>query len=315
MRIFPGIDAATQLRLRKRKRAIEREVLGKDSHTTIQCCAPRTTLNVHAYGLGDVMMARQMAAAFGAYLREYGDPEAGIVSLSAGGFMPLSDIEAGETTVFWWYSFGPMDDTPERFLDDVLESCADVEFDLLLCGSERIQEEARQAGYDTLYFPIGVYGYEPLGVERSGMGYAGSKNHKNDEKVAMLMGPYADREDFEWVDHFTTIDELNLWYNTRLVTFGLTKEGQRRWGVVNSRVFESLASGTPLIIPEHPTIDDVLGFEYPYQVSNAEETADFVDEILSDPDGTLETFRTYTERVREDHGYVRRLQTLFDAIA
>lgn len=315
MRIFPGVDAATQLRLRKRKRAIERDLLGKDSHTTIQCCAPKTTLNVHAYGLGDVMMARQVAAAFGAYLREYGDPEAGAVSLSAGGFMPLSRIEAGDTTIFWWYSFGPMDDSPERFLDDVLEPCADVEFDLLLCGSERIQKEARQAGYDTLYFPIGVYGYEPLGVERSGMGYAGSKNHKDDEKVGMLMGPYADREDFEWVDHFTTIHELNLWYNTRLLTFGLTKEGQRRWGVVNSRVFESLASGTPLIIPEHPTIDDVLGFEYPYQVSSAAETAALIDDIQSDPEGTLDTFRDYSERVYEDHSYVTRLRTLFDALA
>jgi hypothetical protein len=314
VRIFPGIGAAKQIRVREKGRSIEREVFGGSTHTTIECRAPETTLHYHAYGLGDVMMARQVAAAFGAYLREYGDPEVGTVSLSAGGFMPLSRIEAGDTTVFWWYSFGPMDDSPECFLDEVLEPCADVEFDLLLCGSERIQKEARQAGYDTLYFPIGTYGYEPLGVERSGMGYAGSKNHKDDEKVAMLMGPYADREDFEWVDHFTTLHELNLWYNTRLITFGLTKEGQRRWGVVNSRVFESLASGTPLIVPEHPTIDDVLGFEYPYQVSSAEETAELIDDIRSEPEATLEAFRDYSERIHEDHGYVTRLRTLFEAL-
>lgn len=260
------------------------------------------------------MMARQLVAAFTAYLGRNGDPGLGSIVLVAGGFMPSEPFKTGDVTLYWWYSFGPFDDEPDRFLPDYFRPNIAVKPDLMLCGSKRIQQEAREAGYSTLYFPIGTYGYEPLGLGREGMGYAGSREHKAESKVQGLMGPFIPRDDFEWVDDLQTIAELNLWYNSKLLTFGLTKEGQRKWGVVNSRVFETLATGTPLLMPEHPTLEEVLGFDYPYQISQPQEAKEKVDSIEQEPEETLAEFAEYAERVREDHSYVERLRTLFNAV-
>lgn len=308
------LDEATRWRFRRLRQEYRHRFFGTSTHTTIRATAPETELRYHVRGLGDLMMARQVVAAFSEYLRRFGDPELGTITLVAGGRMPFKPFDAGDHTLYWWYSFGPMDDSPGRFLPDFFRPNIAVEPDLMLCGSGRIQREARQAGYETLYFPIGTYGYEPLGLARRGLGYAGSKHHKNDEKVRKLMGPYLNRNEFEWVDDLTTIAELNLWYNTKLITFGLTKEGQRQWGVVNSRVFETLATGTPLLLLEHPTLDDVLGFDYPYQVSRTDDAAKMVQSIDEDTEDALSKFAVYSDRVLEAHSYVHRLDDLFEAL-
>lgn len=260
------------------------------------------------------MMARQFVGAFSEYLRRFGDPELGTVTLVAGGMMPFEPFEAGDHTLYWWYSFGLLDDRPGQFLPELFRPNIAVEPDLMLCGSERIQREARQAGYPTLYFPIGTYGYEPLGLQRKGLGYAGSEDHKDEAKVRNLIGPFMGRDDFEWVADLTSIAELNLWYNTKLITFGLTKEGQRRWGVVNSRVFESLATATPLLLPEHPTLEKVLGFEYPYQVSESTDVEQVIESIVEHGAETREEFTTYSDRILAEHSYVNRLEQLFEAL-
>lgn len=309
------LDDYTRYRFKRYRQEYKHQFFGTTTHTTIRATAPETELRYHVQGLGDAMMARQFVAAFSEYLRRFGDPEVGTVTLVAGGFMPFKPFSAGDVTLYWWYSFGPMDDSPGQFLSDFFRPNIAVEPNLMLCGSKRIQREARQAGYDTLYFPIGTYGYQPLGLTRSGLGYAGSKSHKNEEKVQTLIGPYLDQDGFEWVDDLTTIAEMNLWYNTKLATFGLTKEGQRRWGVVNSRVFETLAAGTPLVLPEHPTLDDVLGFDYPYQVTSREDSSALIESVREDKDATLAEFADYSEAIRQEHSYLRRLETLFEALS
>ena len=270
-----------------------------------------TALTFHVVGLGDTMMVYQMGRAFVEYVKTHGDPDLGDVVVTTGGYAPKLTQRRGDHNLYWWYSFGPHDDSPRRFHDEFLAPNLSVRPDTVLCGSKRIRELAEDHGYDTLYFPIAQYGYEPLGFERRGMGYAGSRWHKSGEKVRTMLGPFRERDDFEWVSEFTTPDQMNLWYNTRRVTFGITKEGQRQWGVVNSRVFETLASGTPLVMGEHPTVEDVLGFEYPYQVSTRQDAVDTVAELLENPEETAAEFEEYADRLREEHSYVARLEKLF----
>jgi len=284
------------------------KVLGEN---TFVLRGPETTIQFHVEGLGDMMILRQFERGFQAYLRENEDPGLGKVVVACGSMLAAFHPDRGDINLLWWYSFGRKDDAPDEFLPWYLNE-ATVVPDAILCPSPLFQEEAERLGFDTLYFPIGVQGFEPLGQPREGLGYAGSKNHKGKRKVEMVIGPHETDPDFEHVSHFVSPTQLNLWYNTKLATFGLTKEGQRRWGNVNSRVFETLASGTPLILEEHPYLEDVLGFEYPYQSSSREETIELVDRIRSDPEAALDEFETYSERVRENHSYERRVETLFD---
>lgn len=282
---------------------------------TYQFSTNHTSLNFHTSGLGDKMIVRQVGRAFMSYVSTKGDPNLGPITIINGGYSHKFDFYPSDTNIYWWYSFGPMDDDPGRFYDEVLVSNLEIDIDLILCGSKRIQTEAEQLGYDTLYFPIGFHGFEPLGLDREGFGYAGSVGHKSDEKTEMLLGPFMNRPDFEWVTHLSTPEELNLWYNTRFITFGLTKAGQHQWGVVNSRVFESLGSGTPLIIREHPTLDDVLGFEYPYQATDSNDAREMVDQFTAKPSETLAEFEDYARTVRNNHDYTVRLEHLFSNLS
>jgi hypothetical protein len=256
-----------------------------------------------------------MGAAFSEYLSQNPDPDLGEITIINGGYAPKCDIEEGDINIYWWYSFGPHDKNPCKFHDQYFDPNIDTEIDIVLCGSDKIQKEAKKLGYDTLYFPIGTYGFRDLDLDRRGLGYAGSKNHKSKQKVNEFLSPFISKPDFEWVSHFTVPEELNLWYNTRLLTFGLTKEGQRQWGVVNSRVFEALGSATPFIIPDHPTLNDVLGFEYPYQVSDQAEAERLVEEMTSNPEKTLKEFKKYSKKIHQNHNYTVRLETLFDYLS
>jgi hypothetical protein len=185
--------------------------------------------------------------------------------------------------------------------------------DVILCLSEQCQNEAQRLGYDTLYLPLATEAFSPLGLERSGLGYAGSERHKADQKVDELLGSVWNN--LEWVSGLQFPSQLNLWYNTKLATFGLHKEGQRSWGMVNNRVFETLASGTPLILESHPTVENVLGFDYPYQSSSREETARMVEEIRSYPEPVIEDFAEYAEIILREHRYRHRVETLFDYLS
>jgi hypothetical protein len=275
--------------------------------------AQNTKLQFHGTGLGDLMIIRQVGQAYQDYISENGDPHLGKVVVASGGNEPAFDPEKGDINCFWWWSFGLMADNPEDFFATYLEHVS-VQPDLVLCLSKRCQKIAEEHGIESLYLPLGTYAFEPLNQSRSGTGYAGSKRHKKEEQIERLFGAYRDNPGFEWVDHFVTPTQLNLWYNTKITTFGLTLDSQREYGMVNNRVFETLASATPLILEPHPNVNEVLGFNYPYQPSNAEEAQAMVTDLRNNPEETRTEFKRISTRIRNNHSYSNRLETLFDRL-
>lgn len=288
---------------------------------------PETTVEIHGEGLGDVMIIRQVGRAIEEYAREYGDPELGHVVIATGGYTPGFHPNEGDINIYWWWTFGDLESRPAKYLKHYIEQ-ASVTPDIILCPSSRTLKQAGDLDCRTLYLPLGVQSFSPLGVRREGFGFAGSESYRDrtgtgvttdggaagQDKVDRVLGPFIGTPEFEWVSRFVWPEQLNMWYNQKLLTFGLHREGQRRWGIVNNRVFETLASGTPFVLEEHPEVDSVLGFEYPYQTSSRKETKDLVRQIRENPEETIEEFREYSERVREDHSYVKRVTTLFDEL-
>jgi hypothetical protein len=276
--------------------------------------APRTTLQIHGAGLGDEMIIRQFGEAWVRYLRDEGDPELGEVVMACGGHLPSRRPQEGDVNLHWWWSFGPRDDEPGTFYEWYLDETT-VDPDLVLAPSPRCRREVEQLGLEAVEVPLGTGAFEPLGLERSGLGFAGSRGHKKRDQVESLMGPFLEEPGFEWVSDLVTPDQLNLWYNTRRATFGLTRHGQRSWGMVNNRVFETLATGTPFVLEEHPHVEEILGFGYPWQASGPDEARALVERVREETEEVLEEFRGYSEAVREEHSYDRRVRTVVDAVA
>ncbi|MFB6186654.1 MAG: glycosyltransferase, partial [Halobacteriaceae archaeon] len=186
----------------------------------------------------------------------------------------------------------------------------------ILCPSEITEDIASDKGYDTIYLPLGVSGkyFKPLGKQRSGIGFAGNTGNKPEEQMQAVYEPIRDNWDIEVVTDKRTPQELNEWYNQKLVTIGMTVKEQEKVGMVNNRVFEALASGTPLIMNEHRSLDSVLGMDYPYQSGNLDKTKSIVREILSDKDRVASEFHDYSTYIRKKHNYKKRFRKLFCSI-
>lgn len=272
-----------------------------------------TTLQFHGTGLGDLMIIRQVGKAYQDYISENGDPGLGKVVIVSGGNEPAFYPEEGDINCYWWWSFGLLADNPDDFIQTYLDYVS-IKPDIILCLSKKCKQIVEDHGIESLYLPLGTYDFKPLNQSRSGVGYAGSKGHKKEEQIEELFGAYRNDSDFEWVDHFVTPAQLNLWYNTKIATFGLTVDSQREYGMVNNRVFETLASATPLILEPHPNVNEVLGFNYPYQPDDAEEARVMVTRLQENPEKTRKEFQQISERVRNQHSYSNRLETLFDRL-
>jgi len=85
-------------------------------------------------------------------------------------------------------------------------------------------------------------------------------------------------------------------------------------GMVAGRVFETLASGTPMIQYRHRELQNVLGFPYPYQTSSREETERLLEKMFHDYPKTLAIFRKYAGFVKNYHSYMRRIEVLFNKL-
>ena len=82
--------------------------------------------------------------------------------------------------------------------------------------------------------------------------------------------------------------------------------------MVNNRVFEVLASGTPFIIHRHRALEEVLGLPYPYQSDSPEQSRSLADEIDMDYQKHLSVFDGYRQAIDAGHRYRHRVKTLID---
>ncbi|MCE9591631.1 MAG: glycosyltransferase [Planctomycetes bacterium] len=306
MRLLESSPVVGKLIERTRQRRRQR-----DWATLFTAKVGSTTLRFYTtIGLGDVMIARQFCEAFEEYGKVRGDPGLGKIVISAGAWDTGFKLERGDHVVYWWWSMGRRDDWLAHYLNRV-----DVKPDVVACLSSHCVHEARSRGQETVYLPLAVgKHFRPAATLRKGIGFAGSKGHKDSTQELAIVRPFADRADFEWVDNLKTPQDLAAFYNRKQIVLGMTETRQEKTGMVNNRVFEVLATATPFILHAHRAIDEVLGVEYPYQSSSPEQTLELADRILNDYARHLSVFTQFSRRVLTSHTYDNRIATLIECL-
>jgi hypothetical protein len=258
-------------------------------------------------GMGDVMVAKQVCQEFLHYCERHGDPKLGRIVITGGAWPLEFMLPRGDHNIYWWWSMNGKEDWLDRYLNRV-----NVKPDAVACLSSWCLTQAKGAGCKTIYLPLAAGSrFAALGLQRAGIGYGGSKGHKDTAQVATVVGPFTSDPEFEWASGFTRPEEINEFYNRKRIVLGMTEKYQEWAGMVNNRVFEVLASGTPFLIHTHRAIEEVLG-PYPYQTASAERSRELADEILADYDRHLAVFDGYRKMVEEKHRYQHRLKTLID---
>jgi hypothetical protein len=271
-----------------------------------------TSLHVFTtVGLGDIMIAKQLCDEFREYCGRVGDPRLGRIVITAGAWPTEFVVERGDHNIYWWWSMNGQSNWLDNYISKV-----NVRPDLVACLSKWCVDQAQSLGCKTVFMPLAAGArFCPLGLERRGIGYAGTKGHKDASQVATVIGPFERAPDFEWVDHYTTPEQLNDFYNRKRIVLGMTETYQEMAGMVNNRVFEVLATDTPFIISSHRSLGEVLGFEYPYQARTSEDAGRLAREILNSYPAHQARFTEFGRRVRGEHSYRVRFNNLFERLS
>jgi hypothetical protein len=257
-------------------------------------------------GIGDAMIANQFCEAFLQYCQERGDPNLGHIVVTAGAWPPHFQPVRGDHNVYWWWSMSGREDWLDYYVNTIC-----VQPDVIACLSSWCSTYAQRLGFKTLDLPLAVGPhFMPLSARRSGVGYGGSKSHKDMNQIETIIGPFVNDPTFEWVDHLKTPQDLNAFYNRKQLILGMTETHQERTGMVNNRVFEVLATGTPFIVHGHRALTEILGFEYPYQSRDPKETRRLAEHILRCYSEALDQFELYRQRIKDSHTYQNRITTL-----
>ena len=272
----------------------------KDWSTVLNLRFGRTRLSFYtSIGLGDLMIARQFCESFQNYCEKYGDPYLGSVVICAGAWTPDFRINKGDVNLYWWWSMSGREDWLSNYFANI-----NVKPDAILCLSNKCMIEARKYTDKVLFLPLGVgENFYPLSLTREGIGFAGSKGHKDSFQEDIVLGPFTYNNDLEWVDYIDTDVALNQFYNRKKIILGMTEQTQEYWGMVNNRVFEVLASGTPFIMHKHRTVNETLGFSYPYQTNSKAETKLLANDILDNYPAKLDQFNEFSKIIISNHSY------------
>jgi hypothetical protein len=275
--------------------------------TVHRATASKSSLAVFTnIGLGDVAVAEQICQAFRRYCDEAGDPGIGELVITAGAWPPHFGVERGDHNVYWWWSMNGREDWLDAYLAKI-----NVPPDVVACLSGWCTNYAKNLGCRTITLPLAAgTAFTPLSLPREGVGYAGSKLHKDAKQVECMISPFVGTPGFEWVCDLPTLDDVGAFYNRKQIVLGMTESFQEKAGMVNARVFEVLATGSPFIIHRHRALQEVFGFDYPYQSASADQTRAMAQDILTDYEKHLAVFTRYQALIAEEHTYLKRIANL-----
>lgn len=272
-----------------------------------------TELWMFGTGLGDQTCIAQIGDCFLSIIDRGEDPYLGRIMLSLGkGLTAFMNYE-GDHNVAWVWG------VVEKNIDEHL-SKFQAKPDWVLGAYDNILDRARELGYNTLKFWSGVNPrfFKPVeGTVRKGYGYAGLPKSREQQRI--VLEPAMKRGGFEWItkdplESYLTVQELNAWYNTKRIVFGMVEEERQTIRYMPTRFFETLASGTPLIIYRILGCKEYSGIDYPFMTTSAEETDYLIDLIEADYPKTLSVFEDWSDHVRTKHSYEVRLKELFEVL-
>ena len=308
MSVYPlnNLNDTNRIQARSKYILVEGKLIEQNHYTRF--IQPKTELWMFGVGLGDQAIMQQVGETF----LDMPDPALGRIMLSMGVTATAFYPYKGDWNL--WWAWGDRPDWISYYLSKVT-----VKPQLYLCGSKRVQDEINQSATETLYCPLGVGDrFKPLHLKRAGLGYSGS-DAKTPEQKRLILNPFIERADFEWhsrklTDEYFTLDKLNHWYNTKQVLFGMVNENCSVLDVVPNRVYETFASGTPLVMTAHPGFMETFGFKQPYAAEKEGDAERHVQRILGNPEQALKECEELSLIIRTRHHYSNRLSTIFNRL-
>ena len=270
-----------------------------------------TELWLFGSGLGEHTMFLQMGDCFLRLMEEH-DPAMGRIMMGLGMGESAFMTYKGDYNVAWVWGVSP-DELAGYFAK------LNIRPDLMLCARDITRERSEEYGVPSLPMFAGVNPrvFKPLGLERKGLGYAGIDN-KGAEQKRIVLDPAIAHGDFEWISQehspMLGIDDYNTWLNTKQIVFGMIHENRQQTAYMPTRVTEALASGTPFITYKIRDLEKIMGLDYPYQTTSAEETEELIDSMLTDYETVLKKFEMLSIEVRKKHSYKVKLKQMLDKL-
>lgn len=271
-----------------------------------------TELWIFGCGLGDQTMIAQIGDGFLEYLDKVGDPELGKIMFSVGEGESAFYAYDGDYNLAWVWGQDP------KSVPHHLARFMGKKPELILNSYRSVMDRAEEFGYKCMRFrsAAGRF-FTPLGLPRQGLGFAGLE--KSPEQMRIVLKPAMKREGFDWISRdpdraWLPLAELNEWYNSKQILFGMVDESRHGRPFMPSRFFETLASGTPLITYKLHGLEEHYGMGYPYMTESPEQTEALIDEILSDYERVLEEIDIHADYIRKHHSYLARVTQIIDRL-
>ena len=262
-------------------------------------------------GLGEFTMFRQMGDSFLQMVDEGNDPELGRIMFSMGHGDSAFMSYKGDYNVVWTWGL------PINKLEPYLKRLQ-VKPDLFMSNDPPLNEHTEKLGVKSIQMCAGVNPsmFYPLNLERKGIGYCGVDN-KGKRQFEIMIKP-ALRYDFQWIskfkDELLEISDLNIWYNKKQLVLGMVHESRQNVRYIPTRVIETLATATPLIIYKIHELEESLGFKYLYQSTHPDMTDKMINYIIDNPEKVNQEFKKYSEDVVEIHDYKIKLGKIFEEL-